>query len=372
MQRFLLFLAVVLPTVLFGQTQHSHKLERSLKFPDLPNFKTMKCDLHIHTVFSDGYVWPDIRVKEALLDGLDAISLTEHLEYQPHKKDIPNPDRNRSYELAVNEAKDHNLLIIRGSEITRSMPPGHCNAIFIQDANKLLISDSIEIFKEAKRQGAFIFWNHPQWTSQRKDGVATLTDMHKRLIKEGLLNGIEVANDVTVSDEALKLALENNLTIMGTSDIHELIDWQFDVPGGGHRPITLVFSKDRSIEGIKQALLAGQTVIFYKNALVGKNEFLTPLIQESLKFNDAKYEGNSTVLNMEVENTTSAAFTLQNNSEYTFHNSLDIVTLKPFEKIMLSVKTITKLVELKLAFTILNAAYAPGKHPVVTYSIKVK
>jgi len=32
------------------------------------------------------------------------------------------------------------------------------------------------------------------------------------------------------------------LTIIGTSDIHGLIDWQYNVPQGGHRPITLVFA----------------------------------------------------------------------------------------------------------------------------------
>lgn len=62
-------------------------------------------------VVADGSVWPDIRVMEALQDGLDAISLTEHLEYQLHKADIPHPDRNRSYELALREAKDHHLPI---------------------------------------------------------------------------------------------------------------------------------------------------------------------------------------------------------------------------------------------------------------------
>ncbi|MBS4063145.1 MAG: hypothetical protein KGZ74_01220, partial [Chitinophagaceae bacterium] len=84
---------------------HSHTGNRKLKFPDIPGFKTLKCDFHQHTVFSDGSVWPDIRVMEALYDGLDAISLTEHLEYQPHKADIPHPDRNRSYKLALDEAK---------------------------------------------------------------------------------------------------------------------------------------------------------------------------------------------------------------------------------------------------------------------------
>lgn len=41
-------------------------------------------DLHIHTVFSDGNVWPTLRVEEARREGLDLIAMTEHLEYQPH------------------------------------------------------------------------------------------------------------------------------------------------------------------------------------------------------------------------------------------------------------------------------------------------
>jgi hypothetical protein len=141
----------------FSQSDHSHRLERSLKFPDIAGYKTMKCDLHQHTVFSDGSVWPDIRVLEALMDGLDVISLTEHLEYQPHKADIPHPDRNRAYQIATEEAKNHKLIVVNGSEITRRMPPGHCNAIFISDANKLLINDSIEYSGKQKSRMHLFF-----------------------------------------------------------------------------------------------------------------------------------------------------------------------------------------------------------------------
>ena len=48
--------------------------------------KTLKCDFHIHTVFSDGKVWPDIRVAEAWQEGLDAIAITDHIEYRPNKE----------------------------------------------------------------------------------------------------------------------------------------------------------------------------------------------------------------------------------------------------------------------------------------------
>ncbi len=130
----ILFIALVFSLALSAQ-DHSHKSSRAITFPDVPGYKTLKTDLHQHTVFSDGNVWPTIRVMEALRDNLDVISLTEHLEYQPHKADIPHPDRNRSYHLALQEAKDHDLLIIHGPEITRQATMGHNNAVLQPDAN---------------------------------------------------------------------------------------------------------------------------------------------------------------------------------------------------------------------------------------------
>ena len=50
--------------------------------PDIPGYQTLICDFHMHTVFSDGRVWPTVRVDEAWREGLDAIAITDHLEYQ--------------------------------------------------------------------------------------------------------------------------------------------------------------------------------------------------------------------------------------------------------------------------------------------------
>ncbi len=371
MQKNLIFVFLLLSYTTFSQ-DHSHALGRKLMFPDIPGYKTLKCDFHQHTVFSDGSVWPDIRVQEALLDGLDAISLTEHLEYQPHKDDIPHPDRNRSYDIAIKEAANHDLIIVKGSEITRKMPPGHNNAIFLSDPNKLLVDDSIQVFREAKKQGAFTFWNHPNWTPQRKDGMATLTDVHRLLIREKLLDGIEVVNDQTFSIEALQIALDNNLTIMGNSDIHKLIDWDFKVPKGGHRPITLVFVKERSAESIKDALMNRRTVAVYKDLLIGRDEFLIPLIESSLKITSAKYIGKYNVLGVEIENLSSTEIVLQNQTGYTLHNNNDMITLKAGEKTIVEVKTIERKPQVSLKFIVLSAVNAPNRHPSVTLSSKVE
>jgi len=83
------------------KSNHTHALGTSLDFPNMLGYKILKCDFHQHTVFSDGDVWPSIRVRESLMDNLDAISLTEHIEYQPHLGDIPHKDRNRSYQIAL-------------------------------------------------------------------------------------------------------------------------------------------------------------------------------------------------------------------------------------------------------------------------------
>ena len=121
-----------------------------IQVPNLNGYTTLKCDFHMHSVFSDGLVWPTVRVDEAYREGLDAISLTEHIEYRPHKKDII-ADHNRSYELSQKQAKKLGILLIRGSEITRSMPPGHFNAIFLNDSNPLEQKAYKDAFNEAKK-----------------------------------------------------------------------------------------------------------------------------------------------------------------------------------------------------------------------------
>ena len=50
------------------------------------------------------------------------------------------------------------------------------------------------------------------------------------------------------------IAINNNLTVLGNSDIHGLIDWDFDIPNGGHRPLTFVITKENSQNSIKESL----------------------------------------------------------------------------------------------------------------------
>jgi hypothetical protein len=371
--RYLLFVICCWLIVgLQAQQVHNHAFTRVVRFPNIPGYVSVKCDFHIHTVFSDGSVWPDIRVEEALKDSLDMISLTEHLEYQPHIKDIPHPDRNRSFEVGAQAAKPYGLTLVNGSEITRSMPPGHNNAIFIKDANKLLMDDPIAVFKEANQQGAFVFWNHSNWIAQQRDGISKLTDMHRQLIGDKLLHGIEVVNDLTYSAEALQIALDNNLTIMGTSDIHGLVDWQYGIADGGHRPLTLVFATDKSETSVKEALFAGRTAVWYNNLLIGREMYLVPLIQASLSVVKANYQGISSVVDVDIKNTTGVDFILVNQSPYSLHTNDDVVIVKAYDTTRIEVKTLEQLENFNLTFKVMNGIVAPKTHPNIDLNVTVK
>lgn len=370
MKKSILIIALLSISFLHSQA-HSHLSAKPLSFPNIPGYKSLKTDLHIHTVFSDGYVWPNIRVMEALRDNLDAISLTEHLEYQPHLDDIPHPDRNRSYTIALEEAKEHDLLIVHGSEITRSAPMGHNNAVFIKDANPILQDKAEDAFAEAKKQGAFVFWNHPAWHNQAPQGNPILSDFQKERIKKGELHGIEVINSVDYAQESLALALEHNLTIMGTSDIHGLIDWDY-TEKGNQRPITLVFAKERSITSLQEALFAGRTVAIYNDLLVGKSEFLVPLLKASITVEKASYVKNTQVLELELKNVTSSDLQFQNESEYSFYDSSPVFEIKAGETKKVSIKTLVQKDEITLKLKAIGCFTAPNTQPIIQWAIKTK
>ena len=368
MNKYLLTITMFFELV-FGQHTHSHS-NRKISFPDIKGFKTLSCDLHTHTVFSDGSVWPSIRVAEAKKDGLDAIAVTEHIEYQPYKDDIPNPDRNRSYDLTKKYAEKSELIVIAGTEITKSMPPGHANAIFVKDVNKIMNDDYIKSYLAARKQGAFVFWNHPHWIGQRKDASVKIYDEVKQLIDKNLLHGIEVTNERTYSDQAIQTALDHDLTMIGTSDVHDLVDWDYNIPQGGHRPVTLVFSKRKNLKDLKRSLFQGRTVVWYNNLLIGKNEWVSPLIDASLVIDSVGFYKNYELGIVKIKNTSDARFILKNITEYDFYQDSDLIEIQPHSVKQLSVVSGKNISDFDLEFEVLNAVIAPSTHPVKIFKIR--
>ena len=282
MQRPLIRLVACLAlAVLMWGAGLSSQSRRDLLIPDIPGFLTLKGDFHMHTTTSDGSVLPAVRVQEAWRDGLDVIALTDHIEY-PSSSAAPQADGNRPYVIAKPVADRYGLLLIRAAEITGSMPPGHFNAFFLDDVNRLKQPTIMEGFKAAAEQGAFIIWNHPGWKAQQPDVTRWFpehTDLHQR----GWLKGIEVVNEKEFYPIVHQWAVEKKLTMFANSDVHDPIDFLYEREKGERRPLTLVFARERSLEGVREAFDQRRTATFYDGTLIGDVEHLRPLVGASLK-----------------------------------------------------------------------------------------
>lgn len=363
---------------------------RKIEFPDPEGYVTLVFDPHTHSVFSDGHVWPRIRIEEALRDGLDAIAITEHLEYQPHLADIPHPDRNRAHAEAAAAAAGTDLMVIAGSEITREAPAGHINAIFIDDANALLRAETPadpsdvrgyyvqanrwpaqEAVQAANDQGAFVFWNHPYWGRGFANGIPEIPEFHVANAAQGLLHGVEIANGDDYSEETFQIALDHGLTLIGVSDVHDLIDWDYRPEAGGHRPVTLVFAEARNERALREALFAGRTVVWFKNLLVGRAEHLAPLLAASLSIESAAYPADSEVLSVTLRNRTDADLELLNTSDLTFFDHADLIEVPAHSSLALRVKTPARVARIELGFQVLNALTAPKQPAAMVLAAEV-
>ncbi len=323
----LLFLFLCTLQISYAQSR------KVINIPEIPGYQTLKCDFHMHTVFSDGTVWPTVRVQEAWEEGLDAIAITDHIEYLPHSKDIVS-DHNRSYEIAEPISKKMDIILVKGAEITRNMPPGHLNALFIRNANLLDREDVNDAIKEARDQGAFIFWNHPGWKKQQPD-TTLWWEEHTELLENDLLHGIEVYNSHSYYPEALDWANEKKLTMFCNTDIHGPIGMSHELENN-HRPLTLVFSKSRTLGGIKEALFSRRTAVYFDNTLIGESTYLEPLFFASLDYESSP---------LRLKNEMNKAIQIKNNSDIDYELEL----LQPGvgfdvpEKIILKAHHVTSL-----------------------------
>lgn len=272
------------------------KKRRLIQVPDFNGYKTLKCDFHMHTIFSDGFVWPTIRIQEAWQEGLDVIAITDHVEYTPHSKDV-RVNHNRSWELASKMAEENNIILIKGVEISRQTPPGHFNAIFVGDALDYITERSTnerdkEALMKASEQNAFIFWNHPGWRVNRIEGSYEWIDFVDKLYNERILHGIEVFNGFKYHLKALDWCIDNDLTVLGSSDIHNLVKHEYSNENHVHRTMTLVFAEERTKESVRKALEDGRTVAWSSKYIAGKEELVRNLFNACIELKPINYSKN--------------------------------------------------------------------------------
>ena len=359
-----IILSILLVNLLFAAFAFGQS-RREINFPDIMGYKTLKCDLHMHTVFSDGSVWPSVRVDEAWREGLDVISITDHIEYQPYKKDIPT-NHNRPYHIAFSQAREKNILLIKGTEITRETPPGHFNAIFLQDVNSLDTEDFFDVMKAANKQNAFVFWNHPGWKPEHKGWF----DTHTTLYENKWMHGIEVVNGDSYYPEAHEWCLEKNLTMMGNTDIHQPATLLETSPEN-HRSMTLVFARERSIDAVKEALVKGRTTVWFKDQLIGRKKYLDAIFKESVEIGKPYNKYRETIW-VEIKNNSDIDIDLERAGSQGPRQLTLAANATTILRTGIGAKADEAPAQIELSYIARNFLIAPDKGLPVTLTIRLK
>ena len=343
--------------------------------PQVKGYNIYKADFHIHTVYSDGDVSAKGRVTEAYYDGLDIISITDHLEYRPYEpkmlkatqgyhkilpeaknhkithkaadKDGILADLNVPYEEAKKPAQRLGMLAIPGVEITRHPDKiGHYNALFVKDANTIYDPDPAQSIRNAKKQGALVMHNHPGWKRKTVD----MNEFHQQVYGEGLIDGVEIVNGGSFGSKLIKRCLDNKLFMAAATDAHSTTHYIYD--GRGYfRTCTFVLAKELSLKAVKDALVKDRTLAYAYDNVIGSEELVREFFNNSVKMNVAytSSKGEKTVV---FTNMTSIPMRLRRAAKG------DGALLNPFQSISFKVAK-----DKDLTFTVLNLWTADEEHP---------
>ena len=358
-------------------TIHQYKESRKeIILPQVRGLNIYKADLHIHTIFSDGSLTPQLRVQEAWQDGLDVIAITEHMEYRGMEQtmidflkgyvaegtkaintvlmDSPadergiQTDQNLPIRLAEQAAERYGITVIPGTEISRTPETiGHYNALFITDANEIYAADCYESFRKAKKQGALIVHNHPGW---RRTSMK-IGPFEQKAYDEGLIDGIETFNSVAAYPQAIERAKKYGFFMVGASDVHGSVarDYLMEYP---IRNLTMIFAKDKSLTALREAMDNNLTIAYAWGHMTGEESLLSDLfkasVQRRVERTDAK--GTRTVA---LTNTTSLDYALRVDGGTPFN-------LRAFTTIQISVPA-----DKKLVVSVENMWCGEKEHPLV-------
>lgn len=320
--KFLVAIIAMLLVAPFAEAQKKNDVTKSVYtgkhrqeiiLPKVAGYNLYKADLHTHTIYSDGAVTPAWRIREAWFDGLDIISITDHMEYRRIERELikymgayikdeyrnlpkgvntnlqatdARPDEhgilvdmNVAYESAKELNEQYGMLIVRGVEITRNQ--GHYNAIFTQDNNKIYDPDIRKAIKNAVDQGAFVFQNHPKRDPNTK---TKQTELAEEMYEKGYVRGTEIGNGHAFWGWLVPHVINNGLAPISNSDGHASMAERFYpfYNKEAYRNMTFILAKKCDEKSIKEALFAGRTIAYHSNKLVGKEEYLNEFFRNAV------------------------------------------------------------------------------------------
>ena len=217
-----LLLAVAWPLRAADSTAPEGLASRPHSFPKVGNYEVLCGDFHMHTIHSDGSLLTRERVEESYTLGYDVIAVTDHY-------------KTRAYRVAKYVGEPLGLVVLRGLE-TGIASNEHMNVIGVSEdyvptnphrwsekpgAETVFYQDEL---RRIAKCGGLVIYNHPH---------VGFREPVEWGIKEGVIQGIEVKNDVvgkawnTIDfngvycyPNGLDYGLQKNLTLFANTDAH--------------------------------------------------------------------------------------------------------------------------------------------------------
>jgi len=248
-------------------------IRTSKPFPKVGEYDVLIGDFHCHTVKSDGKVTPRERIVEAYRFGLDVIAITDHRNFL-------------AYNQVSRFANCLGILLIRGFEtgiskkehfVCLGVPPDYVprDSHEWSETKEGKTAFCDEELSRIKDSGGLVIYAHPHMG---------MREPVLRGIERGEIVGIEVKNGVVGSGwnsvlshgtycypDAFDWALRHNLAVMSSSDLH--------VPRiSGDEPCTLVLVRERTPDGVLDAIRSRRTIAWFCGMLWGREELLRDLM----------------------------------------------------------------------------------------------
>ena len=355
-----------------------------ITLPKVNGCTCYKADFHTHTMFSDADLTPRQRVREAWHDGLDIVCLSDHLEYRRQEQGMLNAlapynadgkpytyypanidfvKSNRTTGVMCNydaiydetkafiESEGLPIMLVKGIELSREpMRLGHFSALFVKDISSIYHRDIKQALRNVHAQGGLVIHNHPAYRRTTSDKSKEQAELYN----EGLIDGVEIVNDMTFYPKMIRRAIEENLIMIGASDIHRPTTETYGFRG--HlRTMTFIMAKECTEKAIREALEKRRTIAYSGGQLMGEEKLLSDFFNAAIECKVLREDKSKGVMLLRLRNESSISFRICYNNA--------IYEVEPFKSVNMTFLGTTP------KFTIENMWHIDYQHPEIKVEI---
>ena len=191
-----------------------------------------------------------------------------------------------------------------------------------------------------------------------------------------MLHGIEVVNSREYYPEAHRWCIEKKLTMLSNSDIHNPLNLDYRVREDDHRPMTLVFAKEKNLAAVKEALFDRRTAVYSGNLLIGEERFLRAIFEESVTVQNTSFvmQGEGTAY-VQIQNDSDLDYELTGDQSFGEIQVPKNLFIQARKTVLLPVRGRKEkqsgMKQFTLSYEVENLKVAPAENMKVSFTLEI-